>query len=234
MEESNRQKKIAGILQEDLAKELQEIFRASGLSGVLVSVTRVHVTADLGVAKAYVSIFPVDKSAALIKEIKEMSSTIRYNLANITRHQLRRMPEQHKYLRGQISWLGFNQTYIEYERDARHAGNTGYTYRKMIRFALDGITGFSDLPLKLVTFFGFVVTAFAFAVLAYVLLSRYLWQDYVQGWASTMITILFIGGIQMIAIGIIGEYLSRMNANIRQRPLYVIREKELGNEESTL
>ena len=72
-----------------------------------------------------------------------------------------------------------------------------------------------------------IVTAFAFLVLAYVLLSRFIWQDYVQGWASTMITILFIGGIQMIAIGIIGEYLSRMNANIRQRPLYIVRESNI-------
>ena len=141
--------------------------------------------------------------------------------------ELKKMPEQHKFLRGQISWIGFNQTYIEYDRDTRHAGETGYTYSKMIRFALDGITGFSDVPLKIVTYFGFIVTAFAFIVLAYVLLSRFIWEDYVQGWASTMITILFIGGVQMIGIGIIGEYLSRMNANIRQRPLYIVRDTNI-------
>lgn len=141
--------------------------------------------------------------------------------------ELKNMPEQHKYLRGQISWIGFNQTYVEYDREQRFAGETGYTYRKMLQFALDGITGFSDVPLKIVTYFGFIVTAFAFIVLAYVLLSRFIWEDYVQGWASTMITILFLGGIQMIAIGIIGEYLSRMNANIRQRPLYIVRESNI-------
>jgi len=141
--------------------------------------------------------------------------------------ELKKMPEQHKFLRGQISWIGFNQTFIEYDRDTRHAGETGYTYSKMIRFALDGITGFSDVPLKIVTYFGFIVTAFAFLVLAYVLISRFIWEDYVQGWASLMITILFIGGVQMIAVGIIGEYLSRMNANIRQRPLYIVRETNI-------
>lgn len=144
--------------------------------------------------------------------------------------ELRNMPEQHKYLRGQISWIGFSQTYIEYNRAERNAGETGYTYRKMLHFALDGITGFSDIPLKIVTYFGFLVTAFAFLVLIYVLISRFIWEDYVQGWASLMITILFIGGIQMIAIGIIGEYLSRMNANLRERPLYIVRETNITEE----
>lgn len=140
---------------------------------------------------------------------------------------LRRMPEQNKFLRGQISWIGFRQTFIEYERAERHGGETGYTVRKMLRFALDGITGFSDVPLKIVTYFGFVVTFFAFLVLGYVLYSRFVLEDYVQGWASLMLTILFIGGIQMIGIGIIGEYLSRMNNNLRNRPLYIVRDTNI-------
>ena len=140
---------------------------------------------------------------------------------------LRRMPEQNKFLRGQISWIGFRQTFIEYERAERHGGETGYTVRKMMRFALDGITGFSDVPLKIVTYFGFIVTFFAFVVLGYVIYSRFILQDYVQGWASLMLTILFIGGIQMIGIGIIGEYLSRMNNNLRNRPLYIVRDTNI-------
>lgn len=140
---------------------------------------------------------------------------------------LKEMPEKNKYLRGQISWIGFNQTYVEYERQERQAGETGYTFRKMLHFALDGITGFSDLPLKIVTYFGFIVSIFAFFVMLYALYSRYIIEDYVPGWASLMIVILFIGGIQMIAIGIIGEYLSRMNNNIRNRPLYIIRDTNL-------
>ncbi len=140
---------------------------------------------------------------------------------------LREMPEKNKYLRGQISWIGFNQTYVEYERQQRNAGETGYTYRKMLRFALDGITAFSDFPLKIVTYFGFIVSAFAFLVMLYALYSRFILQDYQPGWTSLMICILFIGGIQMIAIGIIGEYLSRMNNNIRNRPLYIVKDTNL-------
>jgi len=146
--------------------------------------------------------------------------------------ELKKMPEQHKFLRGQISWIGFRQTYVEYDRDERYAGDTGYTYRKMLRFALDGITGFSDFPLKIVTFLGILVTGFSFLVLVYVLLSRFVWQDYAPGWASLMLSVLFIGGIQMIAIGIIGEYLSRMNSNLRQRPLYIVRESNIFEKES--
>ncbi|MEM1323026.1 MAG: glycosyltransferase family 2 protein [Bacteroidota bacterium] len=140
---------------------------------------------------------------------------------------LKQMPEKNKYLRGQISWIGFRQTYVEYDRQERHSGDTGYTYSKMLRFALDGITGFSDLPLKIVTYFGFIVSGFAFLVMVYALYSRFILQEYEPGWTSTILSILFIGGIQMIAIGIIGEYLSRMNSNIRNRPLYIVKDTNI-------
>ena len=140
---------------------------------------------------------------------------------------LREMPEKNKYLRGQISWVGFNQTFVEYDRQERHAGETGYTYRKMLHFAFDGITAFSDVPLKIVTYFGFMVSIIAFFVAIYALFSKFIWEDSVPGWTSLMIAILFIGGIQMIAIGIIGEYLSRMNHNIRNRPLYIVHESNI-------
>jgi glycosyltransferase involved in cell wall biosynthesis len=143
---------------------------------------------------------------------------------------LREMPEKNKYLRGQISWVGFNQTFVEYDRQERQAGSTGYTYRKMLHFALDGITAFSDVPLKIVTYFGFIVSVIAFFVAIYALLAKFVWENSVPGWTSLMIAILFIGGIQMIAIGIIGEYLSRMNHNIRDRPLYIIRESNINEE----
>lgn len=143
---------------------------------------------------------------------------------------LREMPEKNKYLRGQISWVGFNQTFVEYDRQERQAGATGYTYRKMLHFALDGITAFSDVPLKVVTYFGFIVSIIAFFVAIYALFAKFVWENSVPGWTSLMIAILFIGGIQMIAIGIIGEYLSRMNHNIRNRPLYIIRESNLDEE----
>ena len=140
---------------------------------------------------------------------------------------LKNMPEKSKYLRGQISWIGFNQTFVEYDRQERLEGETGYTYRKMLRFAIDGITAFSDLPLKIVTYFGFLVSFFAFFMTLYALYSRYILEDYEPGWASLMISVLFIGGVQMIAVGIIGEYLSRMNNNSRNRPLYVIKDTNI-------
>lgn len=133
------------------------------------------------------------------------------------------MPEKEKFLRGQISWVGFEQTFVEYDRDERQAGETGYTYSKMIRFALDGITSFSNFPLKFATGAGFVVSGFSFLMILYALYSRYILKVYEPGWTSLMLAITFIGGIQLISIGIIGEYISRMSANIRNRPLYVIK-----------
>ena len=144
--------------------------------------------------------------------------------------ELKKMPEQHKFLRGQISWIGFNQTYVEYDREQRHAGATGYTYRKMFKFALDGITSFSDSPLKFATIMGFAVSGIAFLLILYALYSRFITQDYVQGWTSLMISILFLGGIQLICIGIIGEYISRMSSNVRNRPLYIVRESNVEKE----
>ena len=135
---------------------------------------------------------------------------------------LKRMPEQNKFLRGQISWIGYRQTFVEYDRAERAGGETGYTYSKMLRLALDGITAFSDAPLKAATISGFVVSGIAFLVMLYTLYSRFVTHDYEAGWASLMVSILFLGGVQLIAVGIIGEYISRLSANVRQRPLYLV------------
>lgn len=141
---------------------------------------------------------------------------------------LRQMPEKSKYLRGQIAWIGFRQTYVEFDRDARLGGKSNYTFLKLLKLALDGITGFSDIPLKIVTYFGLFVSIFAFCISAYVLYGRFISNNYVPaGWASTIICVLFIGGIQMVAIGIIGEYISRMNHDLRNRPLYIVKESKL-------
>lgn len=140
---------------------------------------------------------------------------------------LKQMPEQQKYLRGQIPWIGFNQTFIEYNRDERKAGKSGYTYRKMFRFALDGITSFSTVPLKFATASGFIVSFISFLMIIYALYSRFISKNYVPGWTSIMLAVLFIGGVQLICIGIIGEYISRMSANVRQRPLYIVKESNI-------
>lgn len=144
---------------------------------------------------------------------------------------LKKMPEQNKYIRGQIAWIGFRQTYVEYDRDSRHTGETGYTLKKMIQFALDGITGFSNLPLRLATIAGFTVSGIAFLMMIYALISRFVWKDYEPGWTSLILSVLFIGGIQLITIGIIGEYINRISTNVRNRPLYVVRETNVEEEE---
>ena len=140
---------------------------------------------------------------------------------------LKDMPEQNKFLRGQISWIGFRQTYVEYDRDERHAGETGYPLSKMLRFALDGITAFSDAPLKFVFNMGILVFFLSFLMIIYTLYSWLFLDNTVQGWSSTMVSILFIGGIQMIGIGIIGEYLSRVSNNVKNRPLYIINDTNI-------
>jgi dolichol-phosphate mannosyltransferase len=140
---------------------------------------------------------------------------------------LKQMPEQQKFLRGQIAWVGFNQTAVEYQREERTAGTSGYTVKKMISLAMDGITSFSNLPLRIATIAGFLVSGITFCVALYALYSRFISKDYVPGWTSIIISVLFIGGVQLITIGIIGEYISRISSNVRNRPLYVISETNL-------
>lgn len=140
---------------------------------------------------------------------------------------LKDMPEPNKFLRGQIAWVGYNQTQVTYERSERVGGESGYTFRKMLNFALDGITAFSDTPLKIVSMFGLLASVFAFIMIIYALVANLILHETVRGWTSLMIAVLFIGGIQMVAIGVIGEYLSRINDSVRDRPLYVISDAKL-------
>jgi len=140
---------------------------------------------------------------------------------------LKQMPEKQRYLRGQIAWLGFKQTPVVYERKGRNAGETGYTYRKMIRLALDAITSFSNWPLRLATISGFAFAVIGFFLILYTLYARFILQQYQPGWPSLMITIVFLGGIQLLGIGMIGEYISRINDNVKNRPLYLIGETNI-------
>jgi dolichol-phosphate mannosyltransferase len=143
---------------------------------------------------------------------------------------LKKMPEQNKFLRGQIAWLGFRQTFVEFERDSRKMGKTQYSLRKMIRLALDGITAFSDTPLKFATTLGFFVSLVAFIIIIYALYAHFVCHRTITGWTSLIISTMFIGGIQLLAIGIIGEYISRINTNMRDRPLYIIEETNIEKE----
>lgn len=134
------------------------------------------------------------------------------------------MPEHNKFLRGQIAWTGFNQVGVPYERMGRHSGTTNYTYSKMFKFAYDGIVSFSNTPLRLATYLGFAVSFFAFILIVYTLYQKYMNQNTIQGWSSIMMSVLFLGGIQLICIGIIGEYIARILDNVKNRPHYIIRE----------
>jgi dolichol-phosphate mannosyltransferase len=140
--------------------------------------------------------------------------------------QLRGMRESDRFVRGLVSWIGFRQTGVEYDRDKRLAGETKYPYRKMIKFALDGITSFSTAPLKLAMWLGYATSGLAFVYLATVFVQKWLGVT-VQGWATIMVALLFLGGVQLICIGIMGEYIGRIFTEIKHRPIYIVAE-ELG------
>lgn len=142
-----------------------------------------------------------------------------------------KMTEQEKFIRGQIAWIGFKQSFVEFNRPKRKAGRTSFSISKMTRFAVDGITSFSDFPLKFATYLGFFVSFIAFILMIWALYQRLIVHEYVQGWTSIILSILFIGGIQLICIGIIGEYISRIATNIKKRPLYIINESNIEEDE---
>jgi glycosyltransferase involved in cell wall biosynthesis len=134
------------------------------------------------------------------------------------------MTERSRFLRGMTVWVGFQQTAVQYERDARHAGETKYTLRKMLRFSLDAITSFSHLPLQLATWVGLMSAGLAFIAIPVVVVLR-LFDSYLPGFGSITIAILLLGGIQLIALGVIGEYMGRIYDEVKHRPLYIVREE---------
>jgi len=129
--------------------------------------------------------------------------------------------EKHRFLRGLVSWVGYNQTGVEYERDARTFGSTKYPFSKMLKFAIDGITSFSEIPLRFATYLGFMISAFAFIYVAVILILKILGLNE-PGYTSMMVAILFLGGVQLITIGIAGEYLGRIYDQVKERPLYLL------------
>lgn len=135
---------------------------------------------------------------------------------------LNQMPEQNKFLRGQIAWLGFKQTEVLFDREKRKFGKTGYSFGKMLQFAMDGITSFSDKPLQIVTKLGFTISFLSFITILYAIYSHFVLERTITGWTSLIISSMFIGGVQLISIGVIGEYISRINKNVLKRPLYIV------------
>jgi dolichol-phosphate mannosyltransferase len=136
------------------------------------------------------------------------------------------MPERDRFVRGMVSWLGFSQVAVPYRRSARFAGETKYPLLKMLKFATDGIVSFSTIPLRVATWLGFLVSGISVLGIAVVLLERYFHVlGLVRGWSSTVIAVLFIGGVQLVCMGIIGEYVGRIYGESKRRPLYVVRER---------
>jgi polyisoprenyl-phosphate glycosyltransferase len=134
------------------------------------------------------------------------------------------MTERSRFLRGMTVWVGFTQTAVPYERGARTAGETKYTLRKMVRFSLDAITSFSHLPLQLSTYVGLLFAGVAFVAIPVVLALR-LAGSYLPGFGTITIILLLIGGMVMIALGVIGEYVGRIYDEVKRRPLYIVREE---------
>lgn len=135
------------------------------------------------------------------------------------------MPERDRFLRGMISWVGFKQVAVIYDRAARHAGQTKYPLIKMLRFAVDSVISFSFAPLRLAIWVGFAAIAAAIVGIAYALVIRFYTTTWVRGWASIFTAVLFLGGVQLITLGIVGEYVGRIYAEVKMRPLYVVRER---------
>jgi len=138
---------------------------------------------------------------------------------------LKAMPERNRYLRGLAGWVGFSQASIRYARDERYAGEKKYTFWQSLRLGLDGITSFSRFPLRLVAQLGLVVSVVGFLYTATIIILALVFGRVVPGWTTLMAAVLFLGGVELIVIGVIGEYVGRIYVEVQQRPLYLIKQK---------
>jgi dolichol-phosphate mannosyltransferase len=134
------------------------------------------------------------------------------------------MPERARFLRGMTSWIGFRQTGVTYTREARHAGESKYPPSKLVRLAFDGITSFSTAPIKLVTAIGFALVVFCVGVLGWTLYVRFFTSHHPQGWTSVIAVVLLLGGVQLLSLGVIGQYVARIFDETKQRPVYLVEE----------
>lgn len=137
---------------------------------------------------------------------------------------LKQIRERHRFMKGLFAWIGFPQKAIDYQRDARFAGVTKWNYWKLWNFAIEGITSFSIAPLKISTYAGLLVAALAFIYAMWVIYKTLIFGDPVQGYPSLMVVVLFLGGVQLVGIGLLGEYLGRMFVETKYRPLYLLDE----------
>jgi glycosyltransferase involved in cell wall biosynthesis len=137
---------------------------------------------------------------------------------------LRQLRERHRFMKGLFGWVGYRSVAVPYEREARIAGGSKFNLWRLWNFALEGITSFSTAPLRLATYLGLLTALVAFCYGVWIITKALLWGDPVAGWPTMMSVILFLGGVQLIALGLIGEYLGRLYDEAKQRPLYLIDE----------
>jgi dolichol-phosphate mannosyltransferase len=195
---------VYGVREKRKGESKMKLFTASFFYRILKALTRVDIPVDTG-------------------DFRLMSK-------RAVAH-LRELREQDRFVRGLVSWIGFKQTSVYYRREKRYAGKTKYPYRKMIKFALDGLTSFSSVPLKLATFLGYA-TSFLALLYAFSVFIQKLLGITVQGWATIMVGMLFLGGVQLVCIGIMGEYIARIFNQTKQRPMYIV--EEVYSAEQTL
>lgn len=144
---------------------------------------------------------------------------------------LNRMRERHRFVRGMASWIGFRTARVAYERRARHAGKTKYPFHKMLHFAIDAIVSFSDKPLRMATYLGFSVSLLSVFMIAYFVFYKF-FPEYIgypplpPGTTAVIVSLFFLGGVQLICIGIVGEYLGRLYEEAKDRPLYIVAEED--------
>jgi polyisoprenyl-phosphate glycosyltransferase len=135
-----------------------------------------------------------------------------------------RLPERTRFMKGLFAWVGFRQTAVTFDRQPRHAGDTKWNYWRLWNFALDAITSFSSLPLKIWSYIGVAISLFAFLFAMFLAALKIIRGINLPGYASLMVAVLFFGGVQLISLGIIGEYLARMYSEVKGRPLYLVRD----------
>ncbi len=147
---------------------------------------------------------------------------------------LNNMPERHRFTRGLVGWMGFKQAIVDYKAKKRHAGTTKYTFGKMLRFGLDGIVSFSVKPLRIAFYVGFIVSLLSMVYALFAII-KFLNDETVAGWTSILVSVLFLGGMTLLSLGVIGEYIARIFNEVRRRPMYFIKDEiGLTQEQKTL
>ena len=205
----------------ELIPKLVEVWRQDGAD--VVYATRTHRDGESAFKKATASAFyRVIGSLGRVEVPRDTGDFRLLNRRSVL--ALRRLREQHRFMKGLFAWVGYKQVSVPYRRDRRFAGETKWNYWKLWNFAITGITSFSIAPLRLSMYSGLAVAAVAFLYALWILVKTLAFGDAVRGYPTIMVTILFLGGVQLVAIGVLGEYLGRMFDETKNRPLYLVDE----------